>query len=166
MEESSSPLPSQQEGMVLVASCFRGCFFHSKEHSAFLHPDQSTEISSRKILSSVLGIIGSASNMTTILSKQSRQLRSLGTKCLSGPTRALTWTFLERSDKRYPWQSPFNLTELEKICKDKCQKILQSRCGNLVASNPKRLKGVIEVHFFHCIFKGYWVDRSIQIKRV
>ncbi len=40
-------------------------------------------------------------------------------------------------------QSPFNLTELERICKEEWQKIPQSRCAKIVASYPKRLEAVI-----------------------
>uniref|UniRef100_A0A9J8AED2 Tc1-like transposase DDE domain-containing protein n=1 Tax=Cyprinus carpio carpio TaxID=630221 RepID=A0A9J8AED2_CYPCA len=40
-------------------------------------------------------------------------------------------------------QSPFNLTELEKICKEEWQKITQSSCAKLVVSYPKILEAVI-----------------------
>ena len=39
--------------------------------------------------------------------------------------------------------SPSNLTELERICRKKCEKLPKYRCAKLVASYPRRLEAVI-----------------------
>ena len=39
--------------------------------------------------------------------------------------------------------SPFNLTELERICREECETLPKYRCANLVAPHPRRLKAVI-----------------------
>jgi hypothetical protein len=39
--------------------------------------------------------------------------------------------------------SPFNLTELEWICREEWEKLSKNRCAKLVASYPRRLKAVI-----------------------
>jgi hypothetical protein len=38
---------------------------------------------------------------------------------------------------------PSNLTELERICKEECEKLPKYRCANLLASYPGRLEAVI-----------------------
>ena len=40
-------------------------------------------------------------------------------------------------------RSPFNLTELERICREECEKLSKYRCAKTVASYPRRLKAVI-----------------------
>ena len=40
-------------------------------------------------------------------------------------------------------RSPFNLTELERICRAEYEKLLKYRCAKLVASYPIRIKAVI-----------------------
>ena len=40
-------------------------------------------------------------------------------------------------------RSPSNLTELERLCREKWQKLPKYRCAKLVASYPRRLKAVI-----------------------
>ena len=39
--------------------------------------------------------------------------------------------------------SPSNLTELEKICKEECEKIPKSRCAKLIQTYPRQRKAVI-----------------------
>jgi transposase len=39
--------------------------------------------------------------------------------------------------------SPSNLTELERICREECEKLPKYRCAKLVAPYPRRLKAVI-----------------------
>jgi hypothetical protein len=39
--------------------------------------------------------------------------------------------------------SPYNLTELERICIEKWEKLLKYRCAKLVASYLRRIKAVI-----------------------
>ena len=40
-------------------------------------------------------------------------------------------------------QSPSNLTELERICREEWEKLPKNRCDKLVASNPRRLEAII-----------------------
>jgi hypothetical protein len=40
-------------------------------------------------------------------------------------------------------RSPFNLTELERICRKEWEKLPKYRCSNLVASYPRRFNAVI-----------------------
>ena len=40
-------------------------------------------------------------------------------------------------------RSPYNLTELERICREEWEKLPKYRCAKRVASYPKRLEGVI-----------------------
>ena len=40
-------------------------------------------------------------------------------------------------------RSPSNMTELERICREKWETLPQYRCAKLVASYPRRLKAVI-----------------------
>ena len=37
----------------------------------------------------------------------------------------------------------FNLTELERICRDEWEKLTKYRCAKLVASYPRRIEAVI-----------------------
>ena len=41
-------------------------------------------------------------------------------------------------------RSPSNLTELERICSEECEKLPKYRYAKLVASYPRRLKAVID----------------------
>uniref|UniRef100_A0AAQ4QX79 Tc1-like transposase DDE domain-containing protein n=1 Tax=Gasterosteus aculeatus aculeatus TaxID=481459 RepID=A0AAQ4QX79_GASAC len=41
----------------------------------------------------------------------------------------------------WPSQSPFNLMELERFCKEECEKLHRNRCATLVESYPRRLFG-------------------------
>ena len=89
---------------------------------------------------------GSLSNRTTTLSTQARQRRSLTTSLnvlewLSqnpdlNPIEHL-WRDLKIAVQR---RSPSNLTELERICREECEKLPKYRCPKLVAS---RLEAVI-----------------------
>ena len=40
-------------------------------------------------------------------------------------------------------RTPFNLTELERICREEWEKLPKYRCAKLVASYPRRLEAVI-----------------------
>ena len=40
-------------------------------------------------------------------------------------------------------RSPSNLTELERICKEECEKLTKYRCSKLIASYPRRLEAAI-----------------------
>ena len=107
--------------------------------------EQSTERSLMKTCSRALRtsdwVKGWPSNRTMTLSTQPRQPRSgFGTSLwmsLSGPARAWTWTQSEIAVQRC---SPSNLTELERICREECEKLPKYRCAKLVASYPRRLK--------------------------
>jgi hypothetical protein len=39
--------------------------------------------------------------------------------------------------------SPSNLTELDRICREECEKLPKYRCAKLVASYPRRFEAVI-----------------------
>jgi hypothetical protein len=89
---------------------------------------------------------GSPSNRPTNLSTQPRQPRSgFGTSLWtsSGPGRAREfnpikhlWRDLKIAVQRC---SPFNLTELERICREEWEILPKYRCAKLVASDPRRL---------------------------
>ena len=40
-------------------------------------------------------------------------------------------------------RTPFNLPELERICREEWENLPKYRCANLVASHPRRLEAVI-----------------------
>jgi transposase len=50
------------------------------------------------------------------------------------------WRDLKRAVQQ---RSPFNLTELERICREEGEKLPKYRCAKLVTSYPRRLNAVI-----------------------
>ena len=64
----------------------------------------------------------------------------------------LEWPSPDLNPIEYLWRdlkiavqrrSPFNLAELERICREEWEKLPKYRCAKLVASYPRRLKAVI-----------------------
>jgi hypothetical protein len=50
------------------------------------------------------------------------------------------WRDLKIAVQQYPSS---NLTELDRICREECEKLPKYRCVKLVASYPRRLEAVI-----------------------
>uniref|UniRef100_A0AAZ3RW66 Tc1-like transposase DDE domain-containing protein n=1 Tax=Oncorhynchus tshawytscha TaxID=74940 RepID=A0AAZ3RW66_ONCTS len=88
----------------------------------------------------------SPANKTTTLSTQPRQRRS----CFGTSLNVLEWHSQspDLNPIEHLWRdlkialqrrSPSNLTELEWICREECEKLPKYRCAKLVASYPRRL---------------------------
>ena len=52
-------------------------------------------------------------------------------------------TSLERPENICVAKLPFNLTELERICREEWEKLPKYRCAKVLASYPRRLEPVI-----------------------
>ena len=50
---------------------------------------------------------------------------------------------MERAENSCAATLPINLTELERICREECEKLPKYRCAKHVASYPRRLEAVI-----------------------
>ena len=60
------------------------------------------------------------------------------------PQLVPNWTSLERPENAVHWQSPSNLTELERICREEWQKKIP--CAKVVASYPRILEAVLSAN--------------------
>ena len=92
---------------------------------------------------------GSPSNRTMTLSTQPRQHRSgFGTSLnvLEWPSQSpelnLIKHLLRDQEIAVQGRSPSNLTELERICSEKWEKLPKYRCAKLVPSYPRRPESV------------------------
>uniref|UniRef100_A0A674BUD8 Tc1-like transposase DDE domain-containing protein n=1 Tax=Salmo trutta TaxID=8032 RepID=A0A674BUD8_SALTR len=66
-------------------------------------------------------------------------------KVLEWPSQSPDLNPIEKLDLKIAVQrhSPSNLTELERNCREECEKLPKYRCAKLVASYPRRLEAVI-----------------------
>ena len=68
-------------------------------------------------------------------------------KILEWPNQSPVWNPIENLWKEFKIavhrRFPYNLTELEQICKEEWEKIPKSRCAKLMQTFPRKLEAVI-----------------------